>query len=78
VVDEEDAKAIILNSLPSKYNNVIFTLSQLPSQSLEDMIVALLAKEKRTIAGDTKGDTQLRWNSTQETIITYQLKTRGR
>jgi hypothetical protein len=58
VVDEEDAKAILLNSLPSKYNNVIFTLSQLPSQSLEDMIVALLAEEKRAIAGDTEGDTQ--------------------
>jgi hypothetical protein len=50
MVEEEDAKAILLNNLPSQYNNVIFTLSQLPSQTLEDMIVALLAEEKRTIA----------------------------
>jgi hypothetical protein len=38
--------------------NVIFTLSQLPSQTLEDMITALLAEEKRTIAGEIKGDSQ--------------------
>jgi hypothetical protein len=48
VVDEEDAKAILLNSFPTKYNSVIFTLSQLPSQSLNGMIAAFLAKEKRT------------------------------
>ena len=36
-VDPEDAKAILLNSLSSKYSNVVFTLSQLPSQSLEGM-----------------------------------------
>jgi hypothetical protein len=51
-------KAILLNSIPSQYNNVIFTHSQLPSQTLEDMITTLLAEEKRTIAGETKGDSQ--------------------
>jgi hypothetical protein len=44
MVEEEDAKAILFNIFPSKYNNVIFTLSQMSSQILEDMIVALLAK----------------------------------
>jgi len=58
LVDEEDSKSILLNNLPSKYNNVIFTLIQFPSESLEDMIVALLAEETRSITGDTKGDTQ--------------------
>jgi hypothetical protein len=58
IVEEEDAKAILLNNLPSKYNNVIFTLSQMSSQTLEDMIVALLAEEKRTIASDIEDDPQ--------------------
>lgn len=31
VVDEEDTKSIMLNSLPSKYNSVIFTLNQFAS-----------------------------------------------
>jgi hypothetical protein len=48
VVDAEDAKAILLNSLPPKYNSAIFTLSQLPSQSLDEMIATLVAEEKRT------------------------------
>ena len=50
-VDEDDAKAILLNSLSSKYNNAIFTLSQMPLQSLDGMIVSLMAKEKSI--GDT-------------------------
>jgi hypothetical protein len=54
ITDEEDAKAILLNSLLPKYNSVIFTLSRLPSQSLDEMIAASLAKEKRI----TKGDSQ--------------------
>ncbi|KAH9321030.1 hypothetical protein KI387_015669, partial [Taxus chinensis] len=47
-VDEEDAKTILLNSLPPKYSNVVFTLGQMPSHSLEGMISALLVEEKRT------------------------------
>jgi hypothetical protein len=47
-VDPDDAKAILLNSLSSKYNNVVFTLTQLPSQTLEEMVTSLLAEEKRT------------------------------
>lgn len=46
-VEAEDSKAILLNSLSSKYNNIIFTLSQMSSQSLEEMIASLLAEEKR-------------------------------
>ena len=41
MVDEIDAKAIMLNNIPSKYNNVIFTLSWFPSQTLENIIVSL-------------------------------------
>jgi hypothetical protein len=44
-VEEDDAKSILLNSLPSKYNSVVFTLS-LPSQSLDDMVSFLIAEEK--------------------------------
>jgi hypothetical protein len=54
VVDAEDAKAILLNSLPPKYSSAIFTPSQLPSQSLDKMIASLLAEEKRTIEGDSQ------------------------
>jgi hypothetical protein len=35
MVDEEDNKAIILNIVLFKDNNVIFTISRLPSQTLE-------------------------------------------
>ena len=51
-VDEDDAKAILLNSLSQKYDNAIFTLTQMPSRTLEDMISALLAEEKRMKEGD--------------------------
>ena len=54
-VDEDDAKAILLNNLSSQYDNVVFTLSQ-NSQTFEEMIVALLSEEKRTTAGETKDD----------------------
>jgi hypothetical protein len=52
-VDLEDAKAILLNSLSSKYSNDIFALSQLPSQSLEGMVASLLSEEKRTYFEDS-------------------------
>lgn len=51
-VDDDDAKAILLNSLSLKYDNAIFTLTQMPSRTLEDMISALLAEEKRMKEGD--------------------------
>jgi hypothetical protein len=51
-VGEDDAKAILLNSLSKKYDNAIFTLTQMPSRTLEDMISALLAEEKRMKEGD--------------------------
>lgn len=41
-VDEDDTKAILLNSLSSRYDNVIFTLSQMPSQALDEMIETLM------------------------------------
>ena len=59
VVDEEDAKAILLNSSSFKYDNVIFTSSKLPSRTLEDTIASLFIEEKKTIARDIEGDTQM-------------------
>jgi hypothetical protein len=46
-VDEDDSKAILLNSLSSNYDNAIFTLSQMPSKTLDEMIASLIAEEKR-------------------------------
>lgn len=43
-----------MNSLPLMYNNVVFTLSQLSSQSLDDMISTLLAEDKTLSIGDSK------------------------
>ena len=37
-VEEDDAKAILLNSLSSHYVNTIFTLSQLSTKTLDEMI----------------------------------------
>ena len=53
-VDEDDAKAILLNSLSQKYDNAIFTLTQMPSRSLGDMISALLAEERRMKEGEVE------------------------
>ena len=50
-IDEDDAKAILLNSLSSKYDNAIFTLIQTPFQSFGETIAALMVEEKRI--GDT-------------------------
>ena len=46
-VEDEDAKAVLLNSLPSSYSNVVFTLSQISTQTLQETIAALLGEEKR-------------------------------
>jgi hypothetical protein len=54
VVDEENAKTILLNSLSPKYSSVIFNLSQLPSQIPNKMIATFLAREKITIEGDSQ------------------------
>ena len=51
-VESDDDKAILLNILSSKYSIVVFTLSQLSSQSLEDMVTSLLAEEKRAYSED--------------------------
>ena len=51
-VDEYDDKAILLNNLSSKYNNALFTLSQMSSQSLEGMIASILVEENRMNEGD--------------------------
>ena len=40
-VEEDNEKVVLLNSLSSKYNNVVYTSSELSSQSLDDMISAL-------------------------------------
>lgn len=46
-VPEDDAMAVLLNSMPAEYSNVIFTLGNLPNQSLEMMIASLLEEERR-------------------------------
>jgi hypothetical protein len=55
-IEEENVNAILLNNLPSQYNNVIFTLSQMSSHTLKDMISSLLSEEKRAIARYLEGD----------------------
>jgi hypothetical protein len=57
-VEDEDTKTILLNSLSSSFNNVVFTLSQMWSQTLDEIISSLFEKEKRLNARDTKGDSQ--------------------
>jgi hypothetical protein len=52
-VDTKDSKETLLNNLSSKYSNVVFTLSQLPSQSLEGMVASLLSEEKMTYSEDS-------------------------
>ena len=52
-VEPYDAKAILLNSLSSKYSKVAFTLSLLSSQSLEEMVASLSAEEKRAYSEDS-------------------------
>ena len=51
-VEEDNQKAVLLNSLSSKYHNVVFTLSQLSAQSLDDMISTLLDEDKILSATD--------------------------
>jgi hypothetical protein len=53
-VEEDDSKAILLNSLSSNYDNAIFTLSQMPSKTLDEMIASLIVEEKRMQLGDTE------------------------
>lgn len=53
-IEEDDAKAILLNSLPLNYDNVIFTLSQFSSRSLDKMIATLLVEEKRMKSSNTE------------------------
>ena len=45
-VDRDDAKAILSNSLSYKYYNVVFTLSQVSSQSLDSIIVRWRKNDK--------------------------------
>ena len=42
---------MLLNSFPSTYNNVVFTLSQFPSQLLDEMISSLLVEDNRINVG---------------------------
>jgi len=57
-VDKDDSKAILLNNLSSKYNNVVFTLSQMSSLSFEDMVAYLLVEEKRWNEDDLDVDSK--------------------
>jgi hypothetical protein len=45
-VDEDDAKTILMNTLSPKYDSAIFTLTQLPSRTLDEMISTLLAEKR--------------------------------
>ncbi|KAH9289447.1 hypothetical protein KI387_033564, partial [Taxus chinensis] len=45
-VPDDDAKAVLLNSMPSCYSNMVFTLSKI-NPSLEELISSLLDEEKR-------------------------------
>jgi hypothetical protein len=44
VVDANDAKDMLLNNLLFKYSTAIFTQSQLPSQSLDEMIASIASE----------------------------------
>jgi len=57
-VDNEDAKEVLLNSLCLTYDNAIFTLIQLSSRTMDEMIATLFAEEKRMKARDTKVSSQ--------------------
>lgn len=46
-VEDEDAKVVLLNSLPSSYSNVVFTLSQMSTKTLQETITTLMGEEKR-------------------------------
>jgi hypothetical protein len=45
-VEEEYAKDVLINSFPSNYSNVTFTLDQLPSQFLKIVMFSLMVEEK--------------------------------
>lgn len=45
-VDEKDAIAILLKSMPKEYNALVTTLKNLPDPSLEGCIASILEKEK--------------------------------
>jgi hypothetical protein len=53
---QRDAKAILMNNLPPKYNTAIFTLSRLSSQRMDEMIATFLVEEKRTTGGDKQSE----------------------
>ena len=84
-VEEDDAKAILLNSLSSNYDNTIFTLSQLSTKSLDEMIAALLAEENRLKQGnqDVHPQDEIvlflkgRFNKNKSTIECFYCKRRG-
>jgi hypothetical protein len=58
MIEEKDAEALLFNTLPYQYDNVIFTPSQMSSHTQEDTILSLLAEEKRAVAGDLEGDSE--------------------
>ena len=47
-IDDDDAKTILLNSMPSSFDNIVFALNKLnPSPSLENVISYLIDEKKR-------------------------------
>lgn len=53
-VEDEDAKVVLLNSLHSSYSNVVFTLSQMSTLTLQETIAALLGEEKQLKPEDSE------------------------
>ena len=53
-VEGEDAKEILLNNIPSSYNNVVFTLRKISSQKLHETITTLMAEGNRLKSKDTE------------------------
>lgn len=46
-VDDDDAVAVLLKSMPEEYDSLITTLKNLPSPTLEGCISALLEEESK-------------------------------
>lgn len=58
-IEDEDAKAILLNNLPSNYGNVIFILTQFSFKSLNEMVRTILGEEKRIKTSDEEEKLQI-------------------
>jgi stress response protein SCP2 len=51
-IEEDEAMAILLNNLPTKYDNIVFPVSNMPSQFLGTMVSTL-----STLMANENGET---------------------